>query len=132
MAITFHPKAGTLLMCDFNTGFVAPEMIKKRPVIVVSRTKGQTVLVVPLSATEPVPFEPWHYEMPLASMPKSLRSERCWAKCDMVSCVWPRWRLDRIMDGKDAKTGRRIYVAPLISGTDYDQIRKALMAALHL
>lgn len=36
MALRFHPKPGTILMCDFDTGFQVPEMVKKRPVIVLS------------------------------------------------------------------------------------------------
>ena len=48
MAIKFYPRQGTLLMCDFNTGFRVPEMVKVRPVVVVSRTRGQVATVVPL------------------------------------------------------------------------------------
>ena len=36
MAITFHPKPGQILMCDFTYGFREPEMIKNRPVIVLT------------------------------------------------------------------------------------------------
>ena len=40
-------------MCDFDTGFKAPEMVKKRPVVVISprrrRSSAQFYTVVPLS-----------------------------------------------------------------------------------
>ena len=131
MTLTFHPKVGTLLMCNFDTGFQPPEMVKNRPSVVVSRKSGQLAIVVPLSTVEPIPFEPYHVEMSVESLPKSLRGERCWAKCDMVSCV-AAWRLDRIKDGKCPKTGRRLYVAPEISANDLEQIRNALRHVLAL
>jgi uncharacterized protein YifN (PemK superfamily) len=54
MAITFHPGYGTILYCDFDHQ-KASEMIKNRPVIVISRKNGNCALctVVPLSGTEP-------------------------------------------------------------------------------
>lgn len=47
MPITFHPKPGQILFCDFSSGFKEPEMIKnKRPVIVLSGPiKGRSNLV---------------------------------------------------------------------------------------
>ena len=36
MPITFHPHPGTVLICDFFTGFQPPEMVKRRHVVVVS------------------------------------------------------------------------------------------------
>lgn len=131
MPITFHPKAGTLLMCDFTTGFKPPEMVKVRPVIVVSRKNSHIAIVVPLSTVEPIPFGPCHVEMSLDSLPNSLRDKRCWAKCDMVSHV-AFWRLDRVKNGKCPKTGKRIYVAPQITDVDLAQIRQALKYVLML
>lgn len=81
MALTFHPKPGMALMCDFNTGFVAPEMIKKRPVVVVSprpRRSNQLCTIVPLSTTRPDPVEPYHHCM-LYGLPviaRKIRRER--------------------------------------------------------
>jgi mRNA interferase MazF len=131
MALSFHPKVGTLLMCDFSTGFKPPEMVKVRPAVVVSLKGRQLATVVPLSTVEPIPFESCHVEMSADSLPKSLAGNRCWAKCDMVTCV-AFWRLDRIKDGKCPRTGRRIYVAPEISAVDLQQIRKALRHVLCL
>src|SRR3546814_14006270 len=36
MPIREHPVTGTILTCDFNVGFTQPEMIKRRPVVVIS------------------------------------------------------------------------------------------------
>lgn len=131
MAITFHPTRGTLLMCDFNTGFAPPEMVKKRPVVVVSAKHRNIAIVVPLSTTEPNPFEVCHHEMSMDSFPRSMQGVRRWAKCDMLSHV-AFWRLDRIMDGKCPQTGKRIYVAPQISTIDLNAIDVAIKHVLCL
>ena len=59
--LTFHPKPGTLLICDFDRGFKAPEMVKKRPVVVISprrrKSTPQLCTVVPLSSSAPNPVE---------------------------------------------------------------------------
>lgn len=131
MALTFHPRAGMLLMCDFNTGFKAPEMIKKRPVVVVSRKCSTNIVtVVPLSTVEPVPFEIWHWEMSKESFPESLANERCWAKCDMVTSV-ALWRLDRIRE-RCRLTGARTYLCPMITAVDLSQIQQALRHVMSL
>ena len=36
MPLTFHPDPGTLLVCNFDTGFIPPEMVKRRLVVVIS------------------------------------------------------------------------------------------------
>lgn len=97
MPILFRPKRGQILICDFDTGFRPPEMIKVRPVVVVSprrRTGPGLCTVVPLSSAKPEPPEPYHHPLsPLAYPPAR---GPMWAKCDMlatVSCA----RLDRVM-----------------------------------
>lgn len=131
MAILFHPKPGDLLICDFNTGFKAPEMVKRRPVVVVSKAKQNLAIVVPLSTTAPFPIETCHYEISQGSLPSSLRGNPCWAKCDMISSV-ALWRMDRVMNGKCPTTGKRIYLNHRISQADLDGIRQALRAVLYL
>jgi uncharacterized protein YifN (PemK superfamily) len=41
MAITFHPEPRMVLVCDFTTGFKEPEMVKVRPVIVLSPQRNK-------------------------------------------------------------------------------------------
>ena len=36
MALNFHPEPGMVLICDFTTGFRVPEIVKRRPVVVIS------------------------------------------------------------------------------------------------
>ncbi|NLS95397.1 MAG: hypothetical protein GXX96_24915 [Planctomycetaceae bacterium] len=131
MPITFHPKPGQVLMCDFNTGFRPPEMVKKRLVVVVSRKNRELATIVPLSSTAPMPVEPCHHEMQDASLPLSFRGRRTWAKCDMLTTVG-YWRLDRVQIGKHPTTGNRMYVSQVVSPEDLAGIRRAILHVLGL
>lgn len=95
MAITFHPKAGAVLVCDFR-GYVEPEIVKMRPVVVVSpnhlRRPG-LVTVIPLSTTPPLYVEAYHYLLHGNPVPGS-EAEAVWAKCDLIATVSIE-RLDR-------------------------------------
>jgi uncharacterized protein YifN (PemK superfamily) len=59
MPLTYHPETGTILICDYNLGggFIEPEMVKRRPVVVISprfRHRDWLCTVVPLSTTHQV------------------------------------------------------------------------------
>lgn len=100
MAITFFPKAGNVLMCDFR-GYIEPEMIKTRPVVVISPNhlnRPGLVTIVPLSTTPPNPVEPYHYRLTGNPVPGSNAVE-IWAKCDMTATVCTG-RLDRKKVGR--------------------------------
>ena len=65
MPLTFHPRPGAVLMCQYEPGFVKPEMVKRRPVIVIAprlRHRDKLCTVVPLSGERPnhapYPFGP--------------------------------------------------------------------------
>ena len=131
MPLTFHPHPGMVLICDFNTGFKAPEMIKRRPVVVISprpRRSNQLCTIVPLSTTAPNPVEPFHHRMNPLSLPGKLARKETWAKCDMLATV-SLGRLDRVMIGKEPG-GKRIYVAEQILAEDLEAIRRGVMIAL--
>lgn len=134
MPITFHPHPGMVLICDFSTGFKVPEMVKTRPVIVISprpRFKTQLCIVVPLSTTAPVPVEGHHHCLDPASLPGVLAGRVTWAKCDMVTTV-SLDRLDRVKAGKDLVTGKRLYVSASVIPTDFEAVQKAVLVALGL
>jgi len=115
MTINFHPKAGSILICDFE-GYVIPEIVKKRPVVVISpnhmRNSG-LVTVVPFSTTPPNPIENFHYE--LLNQIKNDNTYH-WAKCDLVARVRLE-RLDRV------KVGKRTYATFYVSDEELQQIR---------
>jgi len=120
-----------LLICDFNTGFKAPEMIKRRPVVVISprpRRSKQLYTIVPLSTTVPNPVEPFHHRMNSRSLPGKFAEKETWAKCDMLATVSLE-RLDRVMVGKSPQ-GKRLYVAQEVLSEDLEAIRRGVMLAL--
>jgi mRNA interferase MazF len=116
MAITFHPKAGMILMCDFK-GLVAPEIIKTRPVVIISPNnivRSGLCTVVPLSTTAPDPVQAYHYQIPHDPLRNGAET---WAKCDLVmsvSCA----RLDRI------KLGRGQYITGAVNMDHVRELRR--------
>jgi uncharacterized protein YifN (PemK superfamily) len=129
--INFHPGYGTILYCDFSH-LREPEMVKKRPSIVLSRKNGRVPLctVIPLSGTEPDPMCDWHYKMTTDKLPEFLRKKgEWWAKCDCITHV-SFARLDRIQAGKCPNTGKRLYQSPKAYGIDLKAIKLAV--AYHL
>ncbi|MCY3689507.1 MAG: type II toxin-antitoxin system PemK/MazF family toxin [Gammaproteobacteria bacterium] len=133
MPLNFVPRPGTLLICDFDTGFRPPEMVKKRPVVVISprRRRGNALCtVVPLSTTPPRPVEPFHHRMDARSLPGSYAMKETWAKCDLVATV-ARDRLDRVLI-RENQSERREYVAMRITAEDLAAIRRGVAIALGL
>lgn len=131
MPLRFHPNPGLVLICDFNNGFQPPEMVKRRPVVVISprpRRSTQLCTVVPLSTTVPNPVEPFHHRMDPCSLPGKFSQKETWAKCDMLATV-ALGRLDRVSVGKDAR-GKRKYVAEPVTNEDLEAIRRGVLAAL--
>ncbi|HJT97379.1 MAG TPA: type II toxin-antitoxin system PemK/MazF family toxin [Rhodanobacteraceae bacterium] len=129
MPLLYHPKIGDVLICEFPSCLREPEMIKKRPAIVVTREhKGRARLctVVPLSTTEPASMQPYHVRIGEESLPKSLRSRGHWAKCDMLYtfCID---RLDRVRSARDRRTGRRSYETGRVSVDEIARIRWAIL-----
>jgi mRNA interferase MazF len=122
MAIIFHPKAGMVLMCDFK-GYREPEIIKTRPVAVISPNhlgRPGLVTIVPLSTTAPNPVCAYHYRLLGNPIPGDAAPE-VWAKCDLVATVCLD-RLDRV------QLGRGRYEVGYVS---MDQIRAMRIAAAH-
>lgn len=133
MTVYRHPNPGDLLICDFTTGFKEPEMVKKRPVVVISprpRRSTQLCTVVPLSTSAPNPQMPYHHLLENNSLPEHYRKNDNWAKCDMLYTV-SLDRLDRIMTGRD-RNGKRQYTIYRITENDLSAIRRAVLYGLGL
>lgn len=127
MPLLYQPKEASVLICDFQ-GFVAPEMVKTRPVVVLRSHahNSQLVTVVPLSTTEPAVLEKHHVQLPCyAPGPNTV----CWAKCDMVYTV-SLSRLDRYKV-KDRHQGR-VYKVFTMSPEDFAAVKQAVAIALGL
>ena len=129
MSLKFHPAAGTVLFCDFR-GFEAPEMVKKRPVVVVSPKKlrrGELVTVVPLSTQAPGPERGFHHRLDPTSLRPPLDRKPTWAKCDMLYTVGFA-RLDLPRGAREA--GRRRYETYQVTEADLKSIYGAILAGL--
>jgi uncharacterized protein YifN (PemK superfamily) len=115
-----------VLICDF-AGFKAPEMVKARPVVIVSPNhlvRPGLVTVVPLSTTPPQPIQPYHHRLKGSPIPGNAVDE-VWAKCDMICTVSVR-RIDRV------KVDRGKYVVGHISMEQVNAIRVAAASSFGL
>ncbi|MEM9009943.1 MAG: type II toxin-antitoxin system PemK/MazF family toxin [Pseudomonadota bacterium] len=133
MTIKYHPAQGAIVFVDFSSGFVEPEMVKKRPAVVLSpniKARAQLVTVVALSTTAPNPVQPYHTEIDVPlQLPRNLAS-RCWVKGDMVNAVGFQ-RVDLIRLGKD-RTGRRRYQEKPLPPDVFRKVRRCVLHGIGL
>jgi len=125
MALNFYPRAGQVLMCDFS-GFQVPEMIKPRPVVVVSPRlprRSEIVAVVPISLTEPHQLMPYHVRLSKNYHPDEADDLPCWAIADMLMNLG-LYRLNGF------KIGRRKWATPQMTGDDLAAVRDAVLHGL--
>lgn len=132
MPIEFPVQLGTILLCDYSTGFREPEMVKRRPVVVVSprpRHRTRLCIVVPLSTTPPREASPVACPIDLAQpLPEPFSETALWAKADMLATV-SFDRLDLFRTGRD-QYGKRKYLQPRLPADDLMRIRAAMLHAL--
>jgi len=132
MPLNFHPEIGSILICDFFPGFVAPEMVKRRCVVTVSprfRHRDGLCTVVPLSTTPPPQIEPYHKKLFFnPPLPSPYASEFKWVKADMLYTV-SLGRLSLPFKGKD-ESGKRIYDPRIISREELLAVQRCLLAGL--
>lgn len=126
-----HPPQGSILVCDFS-GFVEPEMTKRRPVVVVSRkiaSRPNLCTIVPLSTSVPEVILPMHYLLELDPPLPSPYNARChWVKGDMLYAL----RFERFYYLRTGKNsfGKRTYVYPVLSPEQLSRIQKCIMAGI--
>ncbi len=122
--ITFSPKRGMILMCDFDMATVPPEMRKVRRVAVVSprsynrphRNAPGRCVVVPLSAMEPRTVQASHVAVPIGAY--ASLTKPTWAIAHVSHA-----RLDRVA------VGRR-FISEEMQPVDLEQIDAGLRHAL--
>lgn len=118
MSINFHPKHNQVLICNFETGFVPPEMVKPRRVVVISPyqlNKRGICTVVPLSTTAPNKIEDFHHLIPAGKYRFLSLQKDVWVKADMITTISIA-RLDRIRVG-------HVFVSPSLNTEDFERIR---------
>jgi uncharacterized protein YifN (PemK superfamily) len=126
VGLSFVPAPGSIVICDFE-GYVQPEMVKVRRVVVVSPMRAfkyltdATVIVVPLSEVEPRPTLPWHHRIPPGRY-AGLRT--CWVKGDLIAHVG-LGRLDRILHGRN-------WIIPILQVDDLFAVRSAVANAIEI
>lgn len=136
MAITFHPRPGQLLLCDFSQGFKEPEMVKsKRPVIILKiGSNTNLVTIVPLSTKKPEKVMPYHYQLPKSCMPQlgMYQSSDSWVKGDLIYTVGFH-RLDLIrLNKRDPNSGKRVYFNSRLSRARMAEIYACVLHGLNL
>ena len=90
VTLPYFPHQGEILICDFDDAAPGAEMVKRRPVIVVSRHEThhrRLCTVVPLSTTSPTPQRNWHHPLPHLQVTGWQANGPMWAKCDMLVTV---------------------------------------------
>lgn len=130
MPISFHPKVGTILICNFEPGFAPPEMVKRRPVVVLSppiSVRAGLCTVVPISTGVPAPQMPYHCELNI-QLPPPWDAGPNWLKGDMIAAVGFQ-RLDLIRMGRDA-AGKRTYREETLEPEDLKKVRSCVLNGL--
>lgn len=133
MPIRYAVPPGTLLLCDYALGgFVPPEMVKRRPAIVVSPRlphRDGLCSVVPLSTTPPTRSVGYVVELALdPPLPVPFDSPIMWAKCDMIATV-SFDRLDLFRTGRDQQ-GKRKYLTRRVDEAVLERIRAGVRSGL--
>ena len=134
MPLKFHPKTGTIVICDYNTGFISPEMTKRRLAMIISpqfKKRNNLCTIVPFSTTPPKVTMPYHYLLRLnPTLPPPYNSPEQWVKADMLATVSFR-RLSLPFSGK-GMDGKRQYIKRVIQGYDFESIQKCMLSAIGL
>ncbi len=133
MSLSIHPDIGTIVICDFH-GLQAPEMVKRRPAIVLSprlRHRGNLCTVVPFSTTTPSPVCQYHFKLHVnPPLPSPYDSPIQWVKGDMIYTVGFH-RLSLPFSGKDA-SGKRIYDIRTVDPADLIKIQECVLHGIGL
>lgn len=115
-------------------GFCEPEMVKRRPAIVLSPRlafRDGLCSVVPLSGSPPSRTVEYVVQLALPKpLPAPFEHQVWWAKCDMIATVGFH-RLDLFRTGRD-QSGKRKYIHPVLMAEDLARVRQGVLAALGL
>jgi mRNA interferase MazF len=132
--LTFHPNPGTVLLCNYDTGFVPPEMVKRRPVVVISprlRNRDGLCTVVPLSSTAPNQPMDYHCQVRIVpALPAPWTAPSYWVKADMLATVGFN-RLELIREKRQSFQARK-NVIPVLGPDELLTIRNCVLHALGL
>ena len=135
MPLQFPPKIGTVVVCNYDTGFREPEMVKQRLAVVVSPRlphRDGLCTVVPLSTTIPKHRTLYQVRIVLPSdPPPPFTGTWKWAKADMLATVGYS-RLSLPYTGRDERTGKRKYLQIRLVEDELAKVQDAVLFALGL
>lgn len=133
MPIKYPPQPRTMLLCDYaRGGFQPPEMVKRRPAIVLTPRlphRDNLCAVVPMSGTPPEAAVPYVVRIELPEpLPEPFSETVWWVKADMVATVgFDRLDLFRTGRGDD---GKRRYITPRVSEDAFRAVRVGVLHGL--
>lgn len=133
MTVVSHPTPGTIVRVDLSIGFRPPEMVKRRPAIVLSKPiPGRPLLcsIVPLSTTPPKPVLPHHLLLTLnPALPFPYDAPEAWVKGDIVLTVaFHRLRHLEVR----SPAGTRVHDVRVLDRDTLARIRECVRAGLGL
>ena len=133
MTVIFHPVPGTIVRVDLSQGFRPPEMVKRRPAIVLSPPlvgRNQLCTVVPLSTTPPIPAYDHHMEVTFnPPLPPPYATPTMWVKADMVLTV--AFHRLRLLHGPKIG-GQRVYDVRVLEPAIFEQVKQCVRHGLGL
>ena len=112
----YQPNKNSIAWCDFK-GLEIPEIIKKRPVVIIKKHKqnSRLVYVLPISNTVPEPMRPYHFKINEGFCKEYFNAEPHYVKIDMIYTVSIA-RLDSVK----LESGER--VIPVIDSDEFNAI----------
>ena len=132
MPLSYYPKYGEVLQCDYK-GLIVPEMVKTRPVVVVGprlKDGGDIVRVVPLSTSPRAKVYAWQVKVTLQKqLPAPFDSLEAYALCDHVFNA-SRTRLDRFRPARPRYGSRAKWFSSSVSKSDLSLIRGGIKKGL--
>ena len=132
MALMYYPRDAEVLECDFK-GFIIPEMVKTRPVIIIGprlRHRGDLVTIVPLSTSPIDTPEKWQVKVTFTKKPPPpFDADEAWAICDLV-CSVSRQRLDRFRPPRPRYGQRQKWYSAAIAKDDLEKVRHGVLCGL--
>jgi mRNA interferase MazF len=133
LTVVSHPAPGTIVRVDLSEGFKPPEMVKRRPAIVLSPPIPKRPLlcaIVPLSTTPPNPVLPHHMQITLdPPLPAPYNSPVMWLKGDLILTV-AFHRLRLLFSHRES--GQRVYDVRVLDQETMEKVRECVRAGLGL
>jgi uncharacterized protein YifN (PemK superfamily) len=133
VTLASHPVPGTVVRVDLSEGFRPPEMVKRRPAIVLSPPvagRPNMCAIVPLSTSIPRIVMAHHLKITFNQLlPAPYDAHEMWVKGDIVLTV-AFHRLRLLYSRRD--NGQRVYDVRVLDHEILERVRTCVRAGLGL